>query len=140
MATQSEEWTNMNAFLAYFTKSHNKIWWRYGFDILRDVLEPDDFERPDIWCDGVGLDVFLPSAAVWMLVSGDLVWDATKGPEEAEAKDRMLLEEMSLQRWEIWKTEFQQIANGETGPANEKTRQLARDAAIRMEMIESQEG
>lgn len=131
-----EEWANMNAFLAYFTKHHDKVYWTNGFHALRDVLEPDDFERPDIWSDGVGLDVYLPSAAVWILISADLFWDVVKRKKETKLDDRYM-EHMSLERWEEWKTAFQEIAGGKRGEVNERTRKLANDAAIEMEKIAS---
>ena len=135
MQEDGEEWTNVNAFLAYFTQNNDEAYWINGFYALRDVLEPDDFERPDIWAEGVGLEIYLPSAAVWILIAGDSLWAVVNKTEDGDS----CIEQKSSERWDEWKTAFQEIAHGMRGDASERTKKMASDAAIRMEKIESQE-
>ncbi|KAH8599207.1 hypothetical protein B0O99DRAFT_738106 [Bisporella sp. PMI_857] len=127
----SEEWTNLNAFMAYFTVevATGNSW--YGFRALAGLMEPT-------LVGGFELEIMLPSIAVWILIAGKVLYKAIKGQAgESSNVDSNPAGEFSLQHWEIWKKRFLDISADEKGGLKDATRKMAGDAAREMELIES---
>ncbi|KAF2466513.1 uncharacterized protein BDR25DRAFT_268469, partial [Lindgomyces ingoldianus] len=129
---EARAWANVNAFAARITRDGIGDWWWWAIWALRDALEPR-YKRNEKY----KLDVFVPAAAVWLLILHDHIWNRVRAEKEKlwskekylEARIRNKEESVlafNTRRWAFWRERFGHIMIDEE--VREETRRVAKMA------------
>jgi hypothetical protein len=122
------EWNNFNAFLARLTAFRVHDFSLYGFWTMRDTLEDEPEEVSTPWV-GDKLDVFLPAAAIWILLAGEVLLELDRKMDDSS------LNKYSVGRWQIWKSKFRLLASSED--LSSELREWSEKAAQHMVNLEA---
>jgi len=97
----------------------------YARIAFKEILEPfDDREMADEW------KMYIPPAAAWVRIGGDVLYDLCFKKTSEEKKFVMFTPES----WRVWKDRFAALADDED--IDERCQGLSREAAEEMERIE----
>jgi hypothetical protein len=118
--------------VAYFTVAvaPSNSW--YGFRALEGLIKP-------MGASGFEAEALLQSLAVWILIAGRLLYKSINvQAEDLTSDESNPAGNFSLQHWKICREKFQNVSMDEKVGLNDATREMVRDAAREMELIESQ--